>query len=70
MTYSDWYFARNPAFTDSFERELTNDPGHIGRDEPSVSLLTMLGNGFRALAGAVYFLRASAQRPVSGIQAS
>ncbi len=71
MTSSTWYIARNPKFTDAFERELANnDAQHIGRDEPSVSLTTLLGSGFRAVARAVRFLRASAQQPVIGIKAS
>ncbi|MBO9646894.1 MAG: hypothetical protein J7605_00170 [Variovorax sp.] len=37
MTASTSYFPRNPKFTDSFERDLTNDDvRHIGRDEPSL----------------------------------
>lgn len=71
MTSSTWYFARNPKFTDAFERDLANnDAQHIGRDEPSGSLTKALANGLRAVARAVRFLRASAQQPVIGIKAS
>jgi hypothetical protein len=71
MTSSTWYLPRNPKFTDSFERELANnDAQHIGRDEPSVSLMKILADGLGAIARAVRFLRASAQQPGTGIQAS
>lgn len=73
MTASNSYFPRNPKFTDAFERDLANDDArHIGRDEPSVfaPALNRLGAGWRALVRTVHFLRASAQRPALGIQAS
>jgi hypothetical protein len=71
MTSSTWYIPRNPKFTDSFERELSNnDAEHIGRDEPSGSLAEVLARGVRAVARTVHFLRASAQQPVVGIKAS
>ena len=50
MSNSHSYFARNPKFTDSFERDLANDDAsHLGRDEPSLlmPLLKRLGMPFR-----------------------
>jgi hypothetical protein len=73
MTHSNAYFPRNPKFTDTFERELANDDAsHLSRNEPSVfmPLLKRLGRGLAALARAVRFLRASAQRPEQRYQAS
>lgn len=73
MTSSNWYFPRNPKFTDSFERELaSDDASHIGRDEPSMArpALKVLAKGVDAVVRAVHFLRASAQQPALALKAS
>ena len=73
MTASTSYFPRNPKFTDSFERDLTNDDVvHIGRDEPSLlkPAFSAIAAAFAAVVRTVHFLRASAQRPAMRIQAS
>ncbi|MDM0011887.1 hypothetical protein QTH87_05480 [Variovorax sp. J22P168] len=73
MTTFNAYIARNPKFTDSFERELANDESrHLGRDEPSVfkPMVARLAAVFAAVSGAVLFLRASAQRAGKHRQAS
>jgi len=65
MTASTSYFPRNPKFTDSFERDLTNDDvRHIGRDEPS-----LLAPALKRIAEAFAALMRGA-RPKTGIQAS
>jgi hypothetical protein len=72
MTYADWYFSRNPKFTDSFERDLANDDDrHIGRDEPSVLLPVLQGivKAFQAVARSVRFPRASALQPKLALKA-
>lgn len=56
MTASTSYFPRNPKFTDSFERDLTNDDvRHIGRDEPSLlaPVFKRIARALAALVGAV-----------------
>ncbi|MDL9996980.1 hypothetical protein QTI24_00085 [Variovorax sp. J22P240] len=73
MTSSNWYFPRNPKFTDSFERELAGDDArHIGRDEPSIArpALKVLAKGFDTVVRTVRFLRASAQQPALALKAS
>ena len=73
MNASNSYFARNPKFTDSFERDLANDDDrHIGRDEPSVFLPMLKGisKGFQAIARGVRLLRASGQKLDQALKAS
>lgn len=56
MTASTSYFPRNPKFTDSFERDLTNDDvRHIGRNEPSLlaPVFKRIAMALAALVGAV-----------------
>ena len=73
MTASTSYFARNPKFTDAFERDLANDDAsHLSRREASVfrPALARIGAGFAAVTRAVHFLRASAQQPAGRLLAS
>jgi len=65
MTASTSYFPRNPKFTDSFERDLTNDDvRHIGRDEPSL-LSAAFKRAIEALASAMRGMRLKSGMQVS-----